>query len=163
MHEQIRIGLPKVHGRFLIGLPKVHGRFRIGPFQAFHPICLHYIFTVGEFRCTIAIMQETHQNVLLEIEWLFSNQVSGPCCENHDWWFRARVLNCQRSLYNNYLYFVLLLNKLSFKGCWKLDSQGFVENKLFNGTSIWGLRFSLRDISFQNLVKYCLDVSFWDS
>ena len=68
MLGRIRIGLPKMHGRIRIGLPKVHGQFRIGPPQVFHPICPHLISTVGEFRCTIAMMQEKHQNYLFEIE-----------------------------------------------------------------------------------------------
>ena len=38
------------------------------PTQVFHPICPHQISSVGEFRCTIAIMQEKQQNVLFEIE-----------------------------------------------------------------------------------------------
>ena len=67
-HGWIRIGLPKMHGRIGIGLRKVHGQFRIGLPQVFHPICPHYISTVGEFPCTIAIMQEKHQNVLFEKE-----------------------------------------------------------------------------------------------
>ena len=63
MHRQIRIGLPKLRGRIRIGLPKVYGRFCIGPPQVFHPICPPLISTVGEFRCTIAKMQEKRQNV----------------------------------------------------------------------------------------------------
>ena len=59
-----------MHGRIRIGLPKVHGRFPTGPPQVFHPICPLWISTVGEFRCTIAIMQEKRQNVLLEIKWI---------------------------------------------------------------------------------------------
>ena len=68
MHGQIRIGLPKMHVRICIGLPKVHGWVRIGPPQVFHPICPHFISTVGEFQCTIAFMQEKHKNVIFEKE-----------------------------------------------------------------------------------------------
>ena len=68
MDGKNHIGLPKMHGRIHIGLPKVHGRFRIVPPQVFHPIWPHQISTFGEFRCTIAIMQEKHQHVLFEIE-----------------------------------------------------------------------------------------------
>ena len=44
----------------------------------FHPICPHLISTVGEFRCTIAIMQEKHQHVLFEIECSFSTRSVPP-------------------------------------------------------------------------------------
>ena len=63
----MRIGLPKVHGQICIGLPTVHGRFGIGPPQVSHAIGPTR-FPVGEFRVTIAIMQEKHYNVLFEIE-----------------------------------------------------------------------------------------------
>ena len=60
IHGRIRIGLPKVHGRICIGLTKVHGWFLIGPPQGSHEICPHLIYTVWEFRGTIAIMQDKH-------------------------------------------------------------------------------------------------------
>ena len=50
----------------------------IGPPQVFHPIFPHLISTVGEFRWTIAIMHENHQNVLLEIEYCIRPQSMHP-------------------------------------------------------------------------------------
>ena len=76
MHGRIRISLPKMPCWIRIGLSKVHGRFRIGPPQVVHPICPLQISTVGEYRCTIGIMQEKHQNVLFEIE-LWSQSLEG--------------------------------------------------------------------------------------
>ena len=58
-----------MYGRIHIGLSKVDGWFRKGPPQAFNLIRPLYISTVGEFRCTISIMQQKHQNVLFIIEW----------------------------------------------------------------------------------------------
>ena len=38
--------------------------------------CPHYISTVGEVRCTIAIIQEKHQHALFEIECLSGGKAS---------------------------------------------------------------------------------------
>ena len=40
----------------------------VWPYLTSSTICSHYISTVGEFRCTIAIMQEKQQNIPFEIE-----------------------------------------------------------------------------------------------
>ena len=81
MHRRFRIGPPKMHGGFCIGPPKMYRRFYIGPpktnrwFRIGRPEFFlnlpHYNSAVGELLCTIAIMQENHQNFLFEIEWLF--------------------------------------------------------------------------------------------
>ena len=52
------IGLHKVHGWFCMDPPKWYIRFRMVPPQVFHIIGSNKISTVGEFWCTIAIMQD---------------------------------------------------------------------------------------------------------
>ena len=51
-------------------------RFRMVPPQVSYPICSHFIFTVGEFKCTMAIMQEKQENHLFEIEWTIFRSLS---------------------------------------------------------------------------------------
>ena len=53
----IRIGLPKMHGRFRIGLSKVHGQFRNVPPQVSLNL-LPLEFHIRGILSTIAIMKE---------------------------------------------------------------------------------------------------------
>ena len=69
MHGRIRIGHPKMNGRIRIGLPKMHGSLLVFLKCMDGYVLAHLrLSTVGEFLCTIAIMQEKHQNALFEIE-----------------------------------------------------------------------------------------------
>ena len=70
MHWWFRIGLPKMHGLFHMDLPKWYIQFRMVPPQVSHLICSHQISTVGQFWCTIAIMQQQQQNFLFKIQWV---------------------------------------------------------------------------------------------
>ena len=64
----IRIGLPKMHGRFRIGLSKVHGQFRNVPPQVSLNL-LPLEFHIRGILSTIAIMKEKQHKNLFQIEW----------------------------------------------------------------------------------------------
>ena len=77
MHEQFRIGLPKMHGRNRIGLPEVHWRFCKDPPKWYMVLygttsnvplnILPLDFHSLGILLTIVIMQEKQQNTLFEV------------------------------------------------------------------------------------------------